>query len=97
VNLDQHAFVAAIVLERLDTAFMPARFNWQPYLSSPVWNPKQRLLCEPEAPHRPLSVLHLAGPTKQRSYTLRSLAGPAPLCTSLTYPAMERHLLAEAS
>jgi hypothetical protein len=92
LNLDQHAFLAAIELERLDTALLPARFNWQPCLSSPVWNPDRRLLCEPESPHRPLSVLHLAGPAKLRSYTLRSLSGSDLLETPLTYPAMERHL-----
>jgi hypothetical protein len=91
VNLDQHAFLAAIECQGLDTAFMPARFNWQPFLSAPVWDSEQRLLCEPEAPYRPLSVVHLAGPNKQRGYALRALSGGAPLHTSLTYPAMEPH------
>jgi len=91
VNLDQHAFLAAIASEKIATAFMPARFNWQPYLSAPVWDPERRLLCEPVPPYRPLSVVHLAGPNKQRGYALPSLGGGAPLRTSLTYPAMERH------
>jgi hypothetical protein len=91
VNLDQHAFFAAMHLERLKTTLLPARYNWLPHLSCPVWNPETRLLCEPVHPHRPLSVMHLAGPDKQRPYLLPRLGGGS-LQTSLTYPAMQRHL-----
>jgi hypothetical protein len=90
VNMDQHAFLAAIHLERLETTFLPARFNWLPHLSCPIWNPQSRLLCEPAAPYRPLSVIHLAGPRKDRPYELAQLSGGS-LATSLTYPAMRQH------
>jgi lipopolysaccharide biosynthesis glycosyltransferase len=91
VNMDQHALFAAIHLGQLPTTFLPARFNWLPHLSCPVWNPEKRLLCEPAAPHRPLSVIHLAGPRKDRPYQVARLSGGT-LATPLTYPAMQPHL-----
>lgn len=93
VNMDQHAFLAAVHIGNLPTAFLPARFNWLPHLSCPVWNPQTKLLCEPSAPHRPLSVIHLAGPRKDRPYELPRLNGGS-LATSLTYPAMQQHFAA---
>jgi hypothetical protein len=93
VNMDQHAFLAAIHLEGLATSFLPARFNWLPHLSCPIWNPQTRLLCEPGAPYRPLSVIHLAGPRKDRPYELTRLNGGS-FATSLTYPAMQPYLAA---
>ncbi len=95
VNMDQHAFLAAIHLRGLPTSFLAARFNWLPHLSCPIWNPQLRLLCEPVAPHRPLSVIHLAGPRKDRPYELTRLNGGS-FATSLTYPAMQPHLSAPA-
>lgn len=95
VNMDQHAFLAAIVVERLPTTFLPSRFNWLPHLSCPIWNPELRLLCEPVAPYRPLSVIHLAGPRKDRPYELARLNGGS-FATSLTYPAMQPYLSASA-
>jgi hypothetical protein len=91
VNMDQHAFLAAIHLDALDTAFLPARFNWLPHLSCPIWNAERRLLCEPAGARRPLSVIHLAGPRKDRPYQL-ARSGGGSFATSLTYPAMQPHL-----
>jgi hypothetical protein len=71
VNMDQHAFLAAIHLGQLPTAFM---------------------LCEPAAPHRALSVIHLAGPRKDRPYEVNRLNGGS-FATSLTYSAMQPHLM----
>jgi len=51
------------------------------------------MLCEPTAPHRPLSVIHLAGPRKDRPYELTRLTGGS-FATSLTYPAMQQHFAA---
>jgi hypothetical protein len=91
VNLDQHAFLAALQLESLPTALLPARYDWLPHLSCPVWNAATQQLCEPEAPYRPLSVVHLAGPDKERIYRVPTLQGGT-LTTALTFPAMRRHL-----
>lgn len=91
VNSDQHAFLAAIHLENLPTALLPARNNWLPHLSCPVWNPQLSMLCEPVSPYRPVSVIHLAGPRKDRPYEVPRLDGGV-LNTSLTYPMMQRYL-----
>lgn len=91
VNMDQHAFLAAVHIGKLPTAFLTARFNWLPHLSCPVWNAQARLLCEPAPPYRPLSVIHLAGPRKDRPYRIETLDGAA-LATCLTYPAMQEHM-----
>lgn len=93
VNMDQHAFLAAIHLDHLRTTFLPARFNWLPHLSCPIWNPHTRMLCEPIAPYRALSVIHLAGPRKDRPYEVNHLSGGS-FATSLTYPAMQSRLMA---
>jgi hypothetical protein len=93
VNLDQHAFLAAIHLDKLATTLLPARYNWLPHLSRPIWNPVTQLLCEPVAPYRPLSVVHLAGPQKDRPYQLEQLGG-GNLATRLTYPEMRKHFAA---
>jgi hypothetical protein len=90
VNLDQHAFLAAIYLDQLPTALLPARFDWLPHLSCPVWNPETGLLCDPAPPYEPLSVVHLAGPDKGRFYRVPVLGGGA-LTTALTYEVMHRH------
>jgi hypothetical protein len=91
VNMDQHAFCAAIHLDGLPTSFLPARFNWLPHLSCPVWDAEKKMLCEPVSPHRPLSVIHLAGPRKDRPYQLERLSGGS-FATALTYPAMQPYL-----
>jgi hypothetical protein len=91
VSMDQHAFLAATQLGNCPTSFVDARFNWLPHLSAPAWDQQRRLLCEPCAPYRPLSILHLAGPRKDRPYTLKQLGGGT-VTTSLTYSAL--HTLA---
>ena len=96
VNLDQHAFLAAICIDRLDTALLPARFNWLPRLSHPLWDDERKVLCEPVTPYRPLSVVHLAGPEKEHPYRIKSLKGGS-LVTSLTYSAMQPRLGLDAS
>lgn len=86
INLDQHAFNAALEFESLPYALVPARCNWIGVLSAPLWNEDRRLLCEPNARRRPLSVLHLAGPNKRRIYHLGTTRGGA-VDTALTYEA----------
>jgi len=84
LDVDQHAFFAAIHLDRLDVQFMPARFDWICTLSTPKWNPNRGLFCEPGRQHRPISILHLAGPSKERQYDVATLAGTS-IGTGLTY------------
>ena len=70
INLDQHAFHAAIHLDGLQTTFLPATDNWIPILSVPAWDATRRRLCEPSQERKPISVIHLAGPDKDRAYEL---------------------------
>ncbi len=72
INMDQHAFNAAIELANLPHHLAPARCNWIPVLSKPVWNKDTKMLCEPDSGLRPLSIVHLAGPNKKNPYALKS-------------------------
>lgn len=84
VNLDQHAFNAAIEMHRLPYALVSSRCNWIPRLSVPMWNADQSRLHEPAG--APLSVVHLAGPDKHERYRLSCPDGEQ-IGTSLTYDA----------
>jgi len=84
-NLDQHAFNAAVEMEGLAVAELPARCNWICTLSTPRWDSRRNFVCEPNG--IPLSVIHLAGPDKRREYELRVSHGTA-LITPLTYDAV---------
>lgn len=88
INLDQHAFNAALELGRLPRAAIPARCNWICTLSQPVWDGQRKLMCEPSRAAAPLSVLHLAGPEKSRPYTLAQTSR-GKLTTALTYSAVQ--------
>lgn len=72
---NQHSFNAAIVLDKLPFYMAPARCNWITVLSDPIWNPKTKMLCEQNKLAIPLSVVHLAGPDKNKAYTLRQTSG----------------------
>ena len=86
LNLEQHALNAAIELEHLPYALLPARCNWICTLSAPSWDKEKKLFCEPNADASPLSVLHLAGPDKRRTYQVSQTSGGT-LATPVTYSA----------
>jgi len=86
LNLEQHALNAAIELEHLPYALLPARCNWICTLSTPAWDKTRKIFCEPNKNIIPLSVLHLAGPDKRRSYQIRDVSGDT-FSTPLTYSA----------
>lgn len=71
-SLDQHAFNAAIYLEKMPFTLVNARCNWIPALSVPAFDAKTGFLCEPNDEMLPISVIHLAGPNKRRPYRLSS-------------------------
>ena len=85
---NQHSFNAAVVLENLPCAKLSARCNWIPVLGVPVWNPENRMLCEPGKNGKPVSVIHLAGPDKKRLYKLDQVGGGC-VETSLTWEAIK--------
>jgi hypothetical protein len=91
VNLDQHAFNAAVHLDKLDTEFLPATDNWQPILSAPVWDASRSLLCEPGGANRPISVVHLAGPDKTRNYKLPGSTVDMPLSYNSVISTLKPH------
>lgn len=81
---NQHSFNAALELEHLPSHLAPARCNWITTLSDPYWNPETKMLCEPNAGAKPLSVVHMAGPDKKKTYQLKMPAGGV-FPTDLTY------------
>ncbi len=85
---NQHSFNAALEIERLDHYKAPARCNWLPTLSTPMWNSDRKMVCEPNKGAYPLSVIHLAGPNKDVPYALKTTAGGV-LETPLTYTAIK--------
>lgn len=72
---NQHSFNAAVRLANLPCAFVSSRSNWITVLSAPAWDPKRKLLCEPDKAAKPLSIVHLAGPDKKRVYRLKQTTG----------------------
>ena len=85
LDVGQHAFFAAIHLDRQGAAFVPARFDWICTLSPPAWSSERALYCEPGGRYRPISVMHLAGPAKTREYDLPTTDGHT-IRAVLTYP-----------
>lgn len=72
---NQHSFNAAVTLENLPCHYADARCNWITYLSIPSWNPKIKLLCEPNSAAKPISVVHMAGPNKRKLCNLDQTIG----------------------
>ena len=68
--MDQHALFAGIHLDKLATSYLDSRFNWLPHLSQPIWHTTKMAFCVPQEPYKIISVLHLAGPNKERTYNL---------------------------
>jgi NAD(P)-dependent dehydrogenase (short-subunit alcohol dehydrogenase family) len=83
-HLNQHALFGALHLDRLDVEWISPHCNWICILSPPRWDVGRALMCEPGGAERVLSVLHLAGPDKERLYELVTTAGEK-LKTRLTY------------
>lgn len=95
VNIDQHAFNAAVYLDHIPTTFVPFRNNWIPLLVAPIWDAERKLLCEPQS-GTPLSVIHLAGPNKKRTYSLQSRPDGALFVSPLSFDAIHADALASA-
>jgi len=72
---EQFAFNEVIHIDRVPTVELSASDNWICDRSPPVWNEEAELFCRPEAPYPALSVLHLAGPAKNRTYEIEKTSG----------------------
>lgn len=93
-NIDQHAFNAAVYLEKIPTSFVSFRNDWIPLLVPPVWDAERKLLCEPGT-GIPLSVIHLAGPNKNSEYQLSTMQGGTMTCGLLYSKIMEAYFSKE--
>ncbi len=72
---EQFAFNEVIHVDKIPTAQLASSDNWICDRRPPVWDADAGLFCRPEAPYPPLSVLHLAGPAKNRVYEIEQKGG----------------------
>lgn len=65
--------------EGLPFGLMPAWCNWMVGDALPIWDGQRQRLVEPQPPHQPLGVIHLAGPDqKAKTFAIpRRDGGPA--------------------
>lgn len=82
---EQFAFNEVIHIDKIPTVELASSDNWICDRCPPVWDAEAGLFCRPAAPHPPLSVLHLAGPAKNRSYEIQQKDGGVNTM-SLRYP-----------
>jgi hypothetical protein len=73
-NLDQHIVHLLAARREVKMSLVPCEFNWICTRAAPVLDTRRNLLLSPRT-LQPLSVLHLAGPDKERLYTLATLDG----------------------
>ncbi len=86
---EQFSFNEIIHIDKLPTTTLESTDNWICDRRPPVWNEDTNQFCRPSAPFDPLSVLHLAGPAKSRTYEIELVSGGS-RTMSLRYP--EAHL-----
>ncbi|WP_395454332.1 hypothetical protein ACHMW5_12055 [Azospirillum melinis] len=75
---EQVALNLALRTGGLPFSQLPARCNWICFRATPFGSADGRMLLEPELPHAPLGILHLAGyplPRKQAPHTLSTPEG----------------------
>jgi hypothetical protein len=76
VFIEQIALNYAIFGGRIAATFLPATCNWLCGDATPMWDPLRERLVEPNAPHQPLGILHLAGEAqKEKQFTLQTTDG----------------------
>jgi hypothetical protein len=76
VFVEQIALNYAVFTGRIGATFLPATCNWLCGDAAPMWDPAARRLVEPNAPHQPLGILHLAGEEqKTKTFAVETLDG----------------------
>src|SRR5215472_3335953 len=74
--IEQIALNYAVFTGKIGTTFLPATCNWLCGDAAPRWDAARRRLVEPNAPHQPLGILHLAGEEqKTKTFMLETLDG----------------------
>jgi len=82
---EQFAFNEVIHIDKIPTTELASSDNWICDRRPPMFDADTELFCRPEAPYPPLSVLHLAGPAKSRTYEIEQKSGGV-RTMSLRYP-----------
>jgi hypothetical protein len=72
---DQFALNQAIYQDKLPTEILPPGDNWICDRGVPMWNDAENCFCEPYAPYKRISAIHLAGPGKRTAYPIRRTGG----------------------
>ncbi len=90
---EQFSFNEVIHIDKVPTTRLESTDNWICDRCPPIWNEQTKLFCRPGEPHRPLSILHLAGPAKTRTYEIEQTAGGTKVM-SLRFPAVDAEGLA---
>lgn len=85
---EQFAFNEVIHIDKLPTTKLASGDNWICDRRPPMWDEQTKLFCRPAAPFEPLSILHLAGPAKHRTYEIDLVSGGSREM-SLRYPDIE--------
>lgn len=83
---EQTALNVALRSDGLPLSVLPATCNWICFRSPPLCSADGRVLLDPQVPHAPLGIVHLAGYSsdlKEKPHTLATVAGGTvsrPLC-----------------
>ena len=73
---EQTALNYVVFADKQPVTLLPAIANWFVAKGHPHWDAARGMLVEPNAPHAPLGIVHLAGVgVKDRMWTLPSLQG----------------------
>lgn len=81
----QFTFNQIYYCDKLPMQILDSADNWICDRAPPVWDDEKHCYCKPYAPFKPLSLLHLAGPAKKRSYDIKTTSGGELPDVSLQY------------
>jgi hypothetical protein len=62
--IEQFALNYSIYVRKLPSYYLPARYNWITWFSTPLLRPATGLFVEPTAPFLPIGIMHLTGSVK---------------------------------
>jgi hypothetical protein len=86
--VEQIALNYAVFSGAIAASFLPATCNWLCGDAAPMWDAKMQRFVEPNAPHAPLGILHLAGDEqKTKEFIIATLDGGT-IATRLRYSAL---------
>lgn len=83
---EQTALNYVVYGDKAPATFLPAYCNWLCGHGTPMFDPARRLFVEPQWPHQPLGVVHMAGDRIQEIVFQIAQVGGGSVTTGLTYP-----------